>query len=143
MITRETDYAIRAVLALASGTSGRSATDLARITQVPYPFLRRVLGRLTAAGLITSVRGRTGGVRLAQPASAVSLFDVAWAIDPAAITLNACLREGNKCPRMRRCPVHTPLNRIQHDLWQALNAVTFDTLVRHEQTTKPNNRRKP
>jgi Rrf2 family iron-responsive transcriptional regulator len=139
MITREADYAIRAVLALAlspPGAEGRPATELARVTQVPYPFLRRVLGRLVSSGLVQSVRGRGGGMRLARPAGAISLLDVAWAIDPAAITLNACLREGSSCPRGRRCAVHTALNRIQHNLWQALDAVSFETLVKPEPAAK-------
>jgi len=143
MITREADYAVRAVLELASGTSGRSAAELARATQVPYPFLRRVLGRLTAAKLVKSVRGRSGGVQLARPAGAISLRDVVRAIDPATITLNACLLDGGRCSRVRRCAVHASLARVQKELWRSLDAVTFDTLVRHEQTTKPNNRRKP
>jgi len=143
MITREADYAIRAVLELASGMSGSSAAELARATQVPYPFLRRVLGRLTAARLVKSVRGRSGGMQLARPPGAISLRDVAQAIDPATITLNACLLDGGRCSLARRCPVHAPLARVQKELWRALDAVTFDTLVRHEQTTKPNKRRKP
>lgn len=135
MLTRETDYAIRAVLALASGGRARSAAELARDTQVPYPFLRRVLGRLTAAGLAKSLRGRGGGVQLAQPAGRISLLDVARAMDPASVTLNQCLLAGDACTRARRCAVHAALGRVQRQLWRSLAAVTFDALVRRESFT--------
>ena len=133
MITREADYAIRAVLELASGADGRSSAELARATQVPYPFLRRVLGKLTAAGLVQSLRGRAGGARLARPARAISLLDVARAIDPDTITLNRCLQAGSRCSRQRRCAAHVSLDRVQQQLWQALAAITFDKLVQPNQ----------
>ncbi|MEI8242522.1 MAG: Rrf2 family transcriptional regulator [bacterium] len=138
MITREADYAIRAVLELAGGTSGRSAAALARTAQVPYPFLRRVLGKLVAAGLVCSSRGRGGGVRLARPAAAISLLDVARAIDPDTVTLNACLREDGACCGLRRCAVHAALASVQRDLWRALAAVNFDSLASRTKT-QPNN----
>ena len=133
MITRETDYAIRAVLQLACDTTGQSATALARTTLVPYPFLRRVLGKLTVAKLVVSARGRSGGVQLARPAAAISLLDVARAIDPATITLNSCLLDGDTCARAYGCAVHASLAHVQKDLWQALAAVTFDDLAKQSQ----------
>ena len=141
MITREADYAIRAVLELASRDAGCSAAELARATQVPYPFLRRVLQKLTAARLVATRRGRTGGVRLARASAAISLLDVARAIDPATITLNSCLRDGGACARRTCCTAQTALVRIQRDLWRALADVSFDTLaprtIDHTHTTKP------
>ena len=143
MITREADYAIRAVLELAADASGRSAAVLARATAVPYPFLRRVLAKLIAAKLVLSLRGRTGGVRLARPAGKISLLDVAAAIDPATITLNSCLRDASTCARLRHCAAHTALARVQQELWRALAAVTFDQLVQSDPDPKPKQRRKP
>jgi len=129
MITRETDYAIRAVLELVSRARGRSAAELARATRVPYPFMRRVLGKLTAAKLVRSSRGRSGGVQLVRPAREISLLDVARAIDPHAVTLNACLRKDGSCSRLRQCTVHEALARVQQDLWQGLATITFDALT--------------
>jgi len=143
MITREADYAIRAVLELAASASGRSATDLASATQVPYPFLRRVLGKLTAAKLVTSRRGRSGGMQLARPAGKISLLDVARAIDPSTITLNRCLLAGGACSRQRHCAVHGALDRVQQTLWQALSESTFDTFAQqHPNNQKQTNKRK-
>jgi Rrf2 family protein len=109
VITREADYALRAVLELAAGTGGRSAAELARATQVPYPFMRRVLARLTAAGLVRSLRGRSGGVRLTRPATDLSLLEVLSVMDADTVTLNACLREGADCARSSWCAAHAAL----------------------------------
>jgi Rrf2 family protein len=137
MITREADYAIRALLALAGPAgAGRSAAELARIAHVPYPFLRRVLARLVGAGIVRSSRGCNGGMRLARPAARVSLLDVALATDVAAITLNLCLRDRRACSRVRHCAVHVSLRRVQRDLWAALDGVKLARLVRLESKSK-------
>ncbi|MEI6212230.1 MAG: Rrf2 family transcriptional regulator [bacterium] len=132
MFTRETDYAFRAVLALAAASGRRSAAELARETQVSHAFLRRVLTKLSTGGLVLSLRGRTGGVRLARPAAAITLLDVAQAIDPAQITLNRCLRDGGTCSRMRQCTVHAALDPLQREIQLALARITFDTLAKQQ-----------
>ncbi len=132
MFTRETDYAFRAVLALAAASGRRSAAELARETQVSHAFLRRVLTKLSTGGLVLSLRGRTGGVRLARPAAAITLLDVAQAIDPVQITLNRCLRDGGTCSRMRQCTVHAALDPLQREIQRALARITFDTLAKQQ-----------
>ena len=129
MITREADYAIRALLALAEAPAGMNTAAMAHLTQAPYPFLRRVLQRLVAGKLVVSRRGRGGGLWLARPARRISLLDVACAIDPDTVTLNSCLRRDGTCSRKRNCPAYAPLGRAQRALWQALSAIKFDRLV--------------
>ncbi len=136
MITREVDYALRAVLELAAGTEGRSALELAEATQVPHPFMRRVLGRLTEARLVQSQRGRGGGVRLARPAASLSLLEVVRAMDPDTVTLNACLRAGADCARRSWCAAHATLTDVQQDLWHRLDAISIASLVQVEQAQK-------
>ncbi|MFZ4394986.1 MAG: RrF2 family transcriptional regulator [Kiritimatiellia bacterium] len=142
MFTRETDYAFRAVLALAAGSGRRSAAELARETQVSHAFLRRVLTQLTTGGLVRSIRGRSGGVRLARPAAAITLLDVAQAIDPVQITLNRCLRDGGTCARMRQCTVHAALDPLQREIQLALARITFDTLAKQQNKNENTTSRK-
>lgn len=130
MITREVDYALRAVLELAEAAEGRSASVLAAATQVPYPFLRRVLARLTEARVVRSLRGRSGGVQLARPASELSLLEIVRAMDPDTVTLNACLREGADCPRLSWCAARTALRGAQQELWRNLSSVSLASLAR-------------
>lgn len=77
ILTKETDYAVRALIRIA-GEPGRSATAsvIAEGEQIPWLFLRRVMQKLAAAGVLASQRGRRGGFRLARPASRISLADV-------------------------------------------------------------------
>lgn len=134
MITRETDYAIRAVLCLAlHGDEGAiSTTTVATEMEIPYRFLRRILLRLVEEGLVVSTRGKQGGLRLARPAAAISLRDVVYAVDPETVTLNICLLDSESCSRAAYCVVHAELARIQALLNQQFADVTLASLVERE-----------
>lgn len=134
MITRETDYAIRALLRLAQQGDGQvvSTTVLAEDMEIPYRFLRRIVLKLGARDLVQSMRGKQGGLRLARPAEDVTLLDIVEAMDPESITLNICLGEENACPRLERCVVHDELADIQQELHTRLSVVTLATLVERD-----------
>ena len=134
MITREADYGIRAVLYLAAkqdnGRSPRISTrQLAEEMDVPYRFLRNITRKLVDAGLVTSQRGKGGGLRLALPREKLSLLDVLLVMDRDGVRLNECMAGDFDCPRMGICPVHKRLADIQDGLNCELASVTFDQLV--------------
>jgi FeS assembly SUF system regulator len=93
------DYAVVMMAAAARATCagdcalGRlTATVLAEQTGVPLPTAQKLVGRLAAAGLVTSARGQGGGFRLARPASAISLADIVEAVE-GPIALTTCVDE--------------------------------------------------
>ena len=133
MMTREADYAIRAVLYLARQESSRLVTtsELAEEMLVPYRFLRRIMQKLSEGGFIEAQRGKGGGIRLAQPGHDISLFNVLQTVDPKCLTLNLCLNGRVDCPRAGYCRVRERLDDVQAELGEALRAITFDQLEDH------------
>lgn len=107
-ITRRADYATRFMtqLALEAGDTPVPASRLATSAEVPYEFARTILTQLTAAGLVTSVRGAHGGVRLARPASEISVLDVLEAVEEAS-SANTCTQHPGSCARTPTCAMHT------------------------------------
>lgn len=116
-LTRRGDYAVRAMLALAAadGDGWRSASRIAAEMAIPERFLPRVLRDLTRAGLIEARTGRTGGYRLARPATDVSLLDVIDAIEPPD-HVPRCVLRGIPCGMDGRCRVHDAFDeaRLAH-----------------------------
>lgn len=134
MITRETDYAIRSLLYLARHDGGQpqSAAVIAEEMAIPYRFARRILLRLVEERLVSSVRGKQGGLKLALQPEYISLLDIARAVDPLTVTLNICLTDPAACGRSSHCVVHDELTRMQALLTKELAAVSLADLVTRE-----------
>ncbi len=131
MMTREADYAVRAVLFLASQPAGNAVVSTARLAaaaEIPYRFLRRIVRTLTQAGITVCSRGKSGGVRLARDCDAITLLDVLDAVDHRCTKLNSCQLGYETCDRQGHCAVHDALQDIQDSLEQQLRNVTFAQL---------------
>lgn len=63
---------------------GLSLAALAEFHGVPAPYMAKQMQMLSAAGLVRTSRGRSGGYALARPPAVITLADVACAIDGAA-----------------------------------------------------------
>jgi Rrf2 family protein len=132
MITREADYAIRIVQRLAAcHASGEwvSATELAGEMDVPYRFLRNIAGILVKAGMVSSRRGRNGGVRLRSDPGRVSVADIIRLVDPDGGVMNLCMKDAGLCGRRTGCALYPKLRKIQKTLDRELTALTFDQMT--------------
>jgi Rrf2 family protein len=73
-VSRRTDYATRAVLALAMADRGPLKLDeIASLTESPRSVLEQVMPTLRTAGIVRSERGPAGGYRLNRPANEITL----------------------------------------------------------------------
>ena len=82
-VTAKADYAVRAVVELASSEQGvpRKVDDLAQAQGIPVSFLENILTQLRSSGIVRSQRGPEGGYWLAKPADEVSLAQVIRAVE--------------------------------------------------------------
>ncbi len=81
-VTARIDYAVRALLELASSDSGRVTRDeLADAQAIPRRYLESILLQLRREGLVIGQRGATGGYRLGRPADEITMADVSRAVD--------------------------------------------------------------
>ncbi|KSW16205.1 Rrf2 family transcriptional regulator [Cellulomonas sp. B6] len=88
-VSAKADYAVRACAELASRPADDSVSSevLAEGQGIPTSFLERILGDLRRAGVVTSVRGRSGGYRLARGADEITLAEVIRAVDGPLVTV--------------------------------------------------------
>ena len=129
-ITRQADYAIRAVRYLAKqGPNQRSATStVAQEMKIPPSFLAKIISQLSIAGLLHTSRGARGGVTLARDAKEISLLDVVEAID-GPILLNECVGDPADCVFSDDCLVHPIWVEAQETLVKRLRETKFDKLA--------------
>ncbi len=129
-IRRETDYAVRTILHLASVGEGVSVTvrDIAMLRRLPLSFVRRIVARLGAAGIVETTRGMRGGVQLARPATDISLLDVIGAME-GGVTLNPCVATPHTCPLSDSCPAQRAWTDATRVLEDHLASVRFSALA--------------
>jgi Rrf2 family protein len=128
-ITRQADYAIRAVRYLAKqGSEQRVSTStVAKEMQIPPSFLAKIISQLSIAGLLHTSRGARGGVALAREAKDISVLDVVEAID-GPILLNECVGSNKPCVFEDDCLVHPIWKEVQETLVSRLSSTRFDAL---------------
>jgi Rrf2 family protein len=129
-INRQTDYAIRVVLALARSPVGKrlSSETVQQRMLIPPAFLRRIVAELAHAGLIRTFPGREGGLQLARSSEKITLRDVYEAIE-GPLLVSECFHSGSTCPMDTPCPVQVCWVRIQAAIARELESVTFHDLA--------------
>jgi Rrf2 family protein len=133
-ITRQADYAVRAVLHLAQIKNGdRAATStVAKEQHIPPSFLAKIISQLSIAGLLHTSRGARGGVTLAREPKDITLLEVIEAID-GPIQLNECVAADGACRFDEDCPIKSVWCEAQEELVARLKRTDFGQLL-----VKPN-----
>jgi len=128
-ITRQADYAIRAILYLAQlGPDEKASTSqIAKEKDIPLSFLAKIIAQLSVAGLLQTMRGARGGVTLARSAKDINLLEVVEAID-GPIQINECVNDSYECSQ-HGCPMRGIWQDTQADLVNRLRNSTFDQFV--------------
>ena len=126
------DYAVVTMCAAARhcGSARVSASELAAETGLPVPTVQKLVSLLSRAGLLRSVRGSGGGLKLARPAAAITLADIVEAVE-GPIALTQCI-ETHDCNLDHTCSVrpHWPL--VNQALRGALAGVPLTRLAEME-----------
>ncbi|CAL9364017.1 Putative HTH-type transcriptional regulator [Streptomyces sp. enrichment culture] len=87
-ISAKADYATRALLELAREPARPLTCEaIASSQQIPFRFLKSVVGELRKGGLVRSQRGCEGGYWLGRPAEDITLLDISRAVDGELLTL--------------------------------------------------------
>lgn len=129
-ITRQADYAVRAIYYLSTiGMENRASTSqIAKEQHIPPSFLAKIISQLSVAGLLHTSRGARGGVTLARNPQDITMLDVVEAID-GPILLNECVEDAHGCKFDQDCPMRVLWCEIQDDLVARLGAATFADFV--------------
>jgi len=135
-ITRQADYAVRAVLYLAQlGPERRAATSqIAQEQKIPPSFLAKIVSQLSVAGILQTSRGARGGVSLARDPEDISVLEVVEAID-GPILLNECVGDnGSGCPFGENCPMRPLWCDAQSYLVNHLRGTNFGQFIQKNVT---------
>jgi Rrf2 family protein len=130
-INRQTDYAVRVILALAKHGIGTrlSSKSIQQEMLVPPALMMRIVAQLARKGLLNTYPGREGGLMLPRPASQITLKDIVEAFE-GPILLSQCLQAKGEddCPFQSNCPVRSKWGRVQAAMLREMATITFEDL---------------
>lgn len=137
IITRATEYAIRAVLFMASQPRGEIVLkkDICREQDITPAFLTKILQPLIKLGIVGSHRGVGGGFFLMKDPAEVTLLDVIRA-EEGPLHLNLCLADETHCERELYCPVNKVWHEARTQLVEVLSRYSFAQLCEMSKTGK-------
>jgi Rrf2 family protein len=119
-VTARADYAVRAVIELASRLpASMTRQQIAESQEIPGKFLETILGDLRRAGLLEAQRGAAGGYRLAADPATIRLADVIRATEGPLAAVRGMPPEDTAYPGPA-----APLT----DVWVAVRASLRDVL---------------
>jgi Rrf2 family iron-sulfur cluster assembly transcriptional regulator len=129
-INRQTDYAIRVVLALAKrgGDERVSTAEIRKEMLIPPVLAQRIVADLARGGFILTFPGRDGGLMLARPAREINLRQIVEHIE-GKVFISDCLVENGECPFDNKCPVRFRWSRLQSQMMLELEQTTFEELT--------------
>ena len=129
-ITRQADYATRAILYLARNRNGKrvATSQVAKEQKIPSSFLAKIISQLSIAGLLHTSRGAHGGITLARDPEQITLLQVIEAID-GPIQLNVCVECEGLCSFEDNCPIQTVWRDTQKELISKLRNTNFAQLI--------------
>ncbi|MGZ9220727.1 MAG: RrF2 family transcriptional regulator [Anaerolineales bacterium] len=131
-ISRQTDYAVRVMLALAKRGEGvrLSSREIQQAMLMPRALMSRIVAQLARTGLVNTFPGREGGLMLPCPASQITLKDIVEAFE-GPILLSQCLQVKGEddCPFQSNCPVRPKWGRVQIAMLREMASITFEDLA--------------
>ena len=131
LITRNSDYAVRALCCIAEQKQEViSAEQLIKSLEMPRPFLRKILQTLNKEGLLNSSKGKGGGFTLAISPEKISLIDV-MKIFQGPIRLTEHKFKKSDCPNISDCPLKKKIDKIEKEVIFKLRAITIESLLKN------------
>ena len=129
LITRDTDYAIRALCFIAKEQDTISVAQLVNRMRMPRSFLRKLLQVLSSKGILVSIKGKGGGFILNRPADKISLFDLIQ-IFQGPIKLSEHTFKKRKCPLTKTCNLKKEFDKLEKYLIKRLKLINLTSLLK-------------
>ena len=130
LITRDTDYAIRALCYICKHQDGViSVEELVKNLKIPRPFLRKILQTLNKKKLLKSFKGRGGGFKLMCISEKILLVDVIEAFQ-GPVKLSEHIFKRAICPEVKSCILKKKLDAIEKKVVKELESISIASLCR-------------
>jgi len=129
-LTAKSRYAMKIMVDLAQhfDAPSRQRMSIANEQGVPLDFMDHILAKLRRYGLIESIRGRSGGYRLARSAAEISAYEILTAVEGALEPVQ-CLNSVEVCHNCDVCNSKFAWETVFSSVRDVLQGQTLDKLA--------------
>lgn len=128
-LTRQTDYSLRILMfCAASGDRISRVSDIAQAYSVSETFIFKLLKRLVDTGIVSTTRGRSGGIRLARSAGEITVGEVVRVAEDNMSIADCFDTNAPDCPLIASCQLKIAFEQALGAFLDVLDGVTIDDL---------------
>lgn len=128
LITRNTDYALRAICYISKQKDLVSVDELVKQLGVPRPFMRKILQRLNREKILESYKGQGGGFRLIVLPKKINVIQI-MGIFQKEVGLSECFLKKNICPNRGKCILRKKIQIIENSVLGQLKKINIAALI--------------
>lgn len=129
LITREIDYAVRALKYIAeAGRERIPVTELVDRLGITRPMLRRIMQKLAKDKVIVSYKGKHGGFSLNMRPEDIYLIDLVEVFQ-GKFSMNECVFNRDICPNRKSCILKKKIEDIEKDVKRQLESISLESLM--------------
>jgi Rrf2 family transcriptional regulator, iron-responsive regulator len=129
-LTKQSSYAVRTLIYCAVNEPGLSrVAEIAKAYGISELFLFKLIKPLVENGLLATVRGRHGGIKLGRPAHEITLLDVIR-LTEESFALAECFEDDGEisCPLHVGCDLSSALSEALRAFFNVLDGYTIADL---------------
>jgi len=141
-LSHTTGYAVQALCCLQNPECNpRLIRDIAECTDIPKPYLAKIVNQLSHQGLVTTKRGYRGGIYLTRSPEDISILEIVEAIEGKA-WIGECLLGMESYAAHCICPTNEAWKKIRIQIEQMLRDTklsdVIECMVQHKVQCAPN-----
>lgn len=127
-LTQQTDYALRVLIYAAVNDDGLvNIATIAQVYDISKSHLMKVVTALVKGGFLQSIRGKGGGLKLAQPPEKIRVGAVVRLMEPMQIV--ECFGPNNQCAITAHCRLADILHGSVKAFLNYLDGFTLSDLI--------------
>lgn len=132
-LTSRGNYGILAVFYIAQQPTRNfiSIDEIAENTEIPKPYLSKILQNLCRGGILLSRRGTGGGFALSRPPDQISLKEIIEIIEGKIYIVN-CLLAPSHCGKAEICPISPVWVGVQNFIVEIMASISIGDIINEE-----------
>lgn len=127
-------YALRGILCIShtvDGTTRIRVEDISKETGIPKHFLGKIMNKMVKAGMVSSIKGPSGGFSITDKTLEVPLIDLYYLFDGTQL-FDECSLHFKTCSDENACPIHFKVKETKDNIQVLLTANTIGDLLKED-----------